>query len=856
MSRIRPRRLLGIVCGASVLSLVSPYLPPALVATGGELPTEVLAGDAYSGPATLLSTPTAPETPVQVGITLQNPNAAAQDALYQAIYTPGSPQYGQFLTADEVVAQFGVPSTTYDQALSWATRDGLELTFSPPTNEYLLLSGTAQQAEQTFSVVLRDLNVNGTRYYANTVPPTVPAGLGIAGVIGLNNLLKSHTFHGALPSTAPHGTAAAQDTCATTSCIGLTTPQDLWSIYGQPTQLSDPSKNFGQGQQMAVLGEGAVSGTLSDLRAFEKERGLPQIPVTIQPVGDDFQDSSNTAEWDIDTQASTGMAPKAFGETLIFAKDLTDSSVLGDFSAFEAARHGPMQANASFGECEQDPTSPATQGGTSGPAGLAGTAGIMFTRATENVLQQATLQGKTLFSSTGDTGSSCPVVYAAVIGAGNGVLNQGFPETNYPASSRYAVAVGGTVLYGTPNTATAPASNSVRAQETAWTFTGGGNTFYIPQPAYQHGISLLDNQSCISQPNGTPYTSPTPCRGIPDVAAQSGDVISNGYAVTMGGQNDQQGGGTSLSSPLWMGMWARIQAATLEPHKGVFTQGFANPTLYRVAANPTQDSAGFFDIGGGPPTSPITGNGYYTSLPRSPIGPTGWDYVSGLGSPNVTALGSAATGNTAFTPTRNVAAPAPMDCGQPGLAPCTSTSCSGTSVLWVNPPHTATDTFGNSDPQLSLLDGAASLSSDGNTLRSFLTVNNLTQTVPIGAGADEWYATWTFNGTEYFVNAELAAGPGSAPTFRDGTITKTGNTSNFNTSHTTDTGHLTTGTNGVIEIDVPLANVGAPPIGALLSNPAGETWILVGTAPTGGLLEKVDSGGPTCQEKLGTGAVP
>ena len=591
-----------LVLASTVSALALTGVPQAMADSSGAAPTEVLAGDVFSAPATVASVPTAPDRVLQVGITMQNPNAGAQDALYQAMYTPGNAQYHQFLTADEVASEFGLPSTTYSQVLTWATRDGLQLVFSPDTHEYLLLTGTAAQVEQTFNTALRDFSVEGNSFYANTVPPTVPAGLDIAGVIGLNNLLKSRTFHQAPPASAPHGTPA-QDTCVSTTCIGFTTPQDLWSIYGQPKNLADTTQNFGQGQQMAVLGEGAVSGPLSDLRAFEKEFSLPRVPVTIQSVGDDFQDTSGSGEWDIDTQASTGMAPKAYGETLIFAKDLTDSSTLADFSAFETNRHGPLQANASFGECEQDPTSPVTQGGAgTSLGGLAGTAGIMYTQEAENVLQQATLQGKTLFSSTGDTGSSCPVVFAAVIGAGNGVANQGYPETNYPASSRYVVAVGGTVLYGTANTATPPASNSTRSMETAWTFTGGGNTFYIPEPAYQKGIALLDNQPCISQPDGTPYASPTPCRGIPDVSAQSGDVVSNGYAVTMGGQADSQGAGTSLSSPLWMGMWTRIQAATLKPHKGVFTQGFADPTFYHVASNPTQDAASFFDVGGGPPT--------------------------------------------------------------------------------------------------------------------------------------------------------------------------------------------------------------------------------------------------------------
>jgi subtilase family serine protease len=850
---------------AATSLLAAAALAPALLMTtispvsAAGTATEVLSADTLPGIAGLASTQTAPTTTVRVGITLANPNAAAQSAAYRAVYTPGSPQYHHFMSAEQVADEFGVPATTFSALESWATRDGLTAASAPATHEYLLLAGSAAQAEATFSVTLRDYTRGGTKFFANANPPTVPAGLGINGVIGLNSLLKSHTFNQKPPASARHGSGPAQGTCdpTGTACTGLTTPQDLWSIYGQPTNLADPTQDFGQGQQMAVLGEGAVAGPLGDLRAFEAENKLPQVPITIHSAGDKFTDTSGSPEWDIDSQASTGMSPKVSGETWYFANDLTDASVLADIQDWETDPKGPLQANASFGECEEDPTSPVTGGGASTPVGgAAGTAGVMFTAGTENALQQATLQGKTLFSSTGDTGSSCPVVFAAVIGAGNGVANQAYPETNYPASSAYVVAVGGTVLYSTPSTATAPASNAARADEYSWNFTGGGNTFYIAEPKYQQGIAMLDNQPCVSDPTGTPYaTQPQPCRGIPDVAAQSGDIATNGYAVTIGGANDSAGGGTSLSSPLWMGMWTRIQAAASTKNAaGQFTNGFADPALYKVGLDATKDANDFFDIGSGPPTSQPNSNGYYTSLPRSPLDPSGWDYLSGLGAPNVTALCKDVTAS-ACAPTNVVAIPPVQDCGQPGLVACAAggASCTSPLILWVNPPHTATDLLGNSDPQLSLLQGGMSLSIDGTKLRALLTVTNLQEAVPLGAGAAEWYAIWAYGGTTYFANAELSAVPGSTPTFADGTITQTGSSKQFNNANSNDTGNFTLGPNGVVEIDVPLANIGKPPLNADFGNPAGQTNILVGAAGTGS-LPTVDTGGPKCDYTLGAAA--
>ncbi len=863
-------RLGTATAAASAISLIAGALGTSAAHPAAHAPispvtgaTEVLSSDVLPGLTGLPSTPTAPATAVQVAVTLANPNAAAQNALYNAIYTVGSPQYHQYLTPAQVATDFGAPPAAFDAVKAWGTRDGMRLAVSSTTREYLLFSGTAAQAEQTFVVALRDYSRAGRHFYANSNGPTVPSNADVAGVIGLNNLLRAHTLQ-TKPAAPTTGSRTSQDTCdpTNTSCTGLTTPQDMWSIYHMPTDMTAtaPVQNFGQGQQMAVMGEGATQGTIADLRAFEKERGLPQIPVKVTSVNDDFQDTSGNVEWNIDTQASTGMAPKASSETLYFAKDLTDPSVLGDFVAFQGDTSGPMQANASFGECEQDPSSPVTGGGVgTGLGGLAGTAGIMFTAGAEDALQKATIEGKTLFSSTGDTGSSCPVVYAAVIGAGNGALNQGYPETNYPASSRYVTAVGGTVLYSTPNTAApAPASDATRYTEYSWTFTGGGNTLYIPQPAYQHGIRMLDMQPCLSEPNGTPYTSVTPCRGVPDVAAQSGDVATNGYAVTANGSPDSAGGGTSLSSPLWMGMWTRIQAAATTTVGGQYTNGFANPALYAIGKIAAKDVNDFFDIGGGgtpPNASPVTTNGVYASMPRNPLNAnTGWDYTSGLGVPNVTNLGKDITGSTTFTPSNTPTVTAPTDCGQAGLNPCSTGAGSCSNGLWDNPAHTSTDLLGNSDPQLSLIHGAFSFSADGKTLRTLMTVTNLTENVPTGASAAEWYFLWSYGSgkskTTYFANAELQVTPGSVPTFDDGTVAVTGTSHSYNKVHTGDTGHFSDGKNGTVEIDVPLANVGSPSPGAILAAPAGETDILIGVIGSG-LLEKVDTGGPACDYKIG-----
>jgi subtilase family serine protease len=87
-------------------------------------------------------------------------------------------------------------------------------------------------------------------------------------------------------------------------------------------------------------------------------------------------------------------------------------------------------------------------------------------------------------------------------------------------------------------------------------------------------------------------------------------------------------GGTSLSSPLAMGLLARIQAS----HGGKL--GFVVPKLYGLytaAQNgsllPPSSVPGFHDVVAGV-------NGTYTATP-------GWDYTTGLGSYDVAKLSQA-----------------------------------------------------------------------------------------------------------------------------------------------------------------------------------------------------------------------
>jgi pseudomonalisin/xanthomonalisin len=178
--------------------------------------------------------------------------------------------------------------------------------------------------------------------------------------------------------------------------------------------------------------------------------------------------------------------------------------------------------------------------------------------------------------SSGDEGSACSVL----VNAGGPI---GVPDVEYPASSPYVVAVGGTSLTGQTTQPT---------REITWIGGGGGYSNVESAPSWQ-----ADNLVFAGAVG----------RGVPDVSLDADP--SSGYTVVVGG-TDTTIGGTSASAPAWNGIWARV----LQAHPGL---GFAAPVLYRSASSLTDITLGT--------------NGLYAATP-------GYDLSTGLGSADIAKL--------------------------------------------------------------------------------------------------------------------------------------------------------------------------------------------------------------------------
>jgi subtilase family serine protease len=168
-------------------------------------------------------------------------------------------------------------------------------------------------------------------------------------------------------------------------------------------------------------------------------------------------------------------------------------------------------------------------------------------------------------------------------------------QVEWPAASQYVVGVGGTslLLDGSGN----------YASESAWSGSGGGISAFLSAPSYQASWSGLAN------------------RTVPDVSYLADP--NTGVYVAYNGRW-YEFGGTSVGAP----QWAALVALT-----GGLTLG-AGPDLYTAAGSPnTINSTYFFDITSG-------NNG--PDLDDNAI--SGYDLVTGLGSPAAVGLVPALTG--------------------------------------------------------------------------------------------------------------------------------------------------------------------------------------------------------------------
>ena len=535
----------------------------------------------------------APATSLHIVMGLKIRNASLVQPTLRAMLTVGNPMYGKTLTVPQFVTQFGPTTAQVQDVESYLLSAGFTNLEVSENNLVVEATGTATQVEKAFNTSLAQYKLNGATVFLNTKPAQVPTSLAgtVVAVLGLNNIVNLHTdikkLHKAsqtqvdpctpplcpLPALGnetygPQNYQVAYHAASPTTTPGAPKPYCSCSSFTSPQLLST-----GKCTNIGIITEGDLTQVVTDLRTYETVYQLPQVPVTIVNAGIPSPDVSGQDEWDLDSQTSTGIAQRVAGLYFYDATSLTDSDV--GLAINKAVSSNVVKAfNMSFGECEFYPYID----------------GAML--LDDEMFGEAALQGMTAFASSADNGSACPVLPT------NGIPAAGVPDVSYPASSPYVMAVGGTNMFTN--------ADFTFDFETAWEASGGGISLFETAPFWQNYTGT-----------GTLPIVPTGAaglRGVPDVAMCAGgsEVAICSANVYVGGVVEEVGG-TSLSSPLAMGAWARIETS----HNN--SLGFASPLVYQLANGaPTLSSPDFNDV--------VVGtNGLYQATP-------GYDFVTGLGS--------------------------------------------------------------------------------------------------------------------------------------------------------------------------------------------------------------------------------
>lgn len=660
--RFRFASVSAALCAGAVVAVSGA--PAAAASTSGR---EALPGTA--APAVVQSQPSAAvsgSTQINFDLVLNLRDQSAAKALVQAVSTPGSPSYRQYLTAAQWEARFSPTAAQIAQAKQWLTGEGFTVGAVSKDGITISASGTAAQVQSAFGTTLKNYRLRGRtlRMAADNLSvPSSVAGI-VAGALGVNQTLATPADAGNpdLPgsSTATTTTSAPSGTFPPAPPAFLTHPPCSTSYGASSTTVSPPFGNgypstvpnivcgYKPGQLRSAYGvTSAATGTGVTVAVIDaygsatiesdatryfalNDSGNPFANANFtQIIQGPFDDQTECGasgwlpEQAIDVEGVHSMAPNAH-ILYVGAQDCLDT---GLFAAEQTVIDNGL-ANVvtnSWGDDAGDLLDD-----------------ISTRTAYDDLFMLAASTGMTIQFSSGDSGDDFELF--------------GFSSADYPPSSPFVTAVGGTSLQigaggerdgevgwytgrsflCTANlvgflpgcTSSAPPAGTL----STWlptTFDGGsgGFTSYnYTQPWYQ-AIQTAQGQpvvpTSLSERNA-PIFGPVPLRVEPDISldADPGTGFLIGLHQTLPGglslYTQTRYGGTSLASPLLAGVVADADQAA-----GT-ALGFINPVLYRMDV---ADPSSILDI-----------------LPAGDQGNFRQDFAGPLGEGLTNAAGANATG--------------------------------------------------------------------------------------------------------------------------------------------------------------------------------------------------------------------
>lgn len=363
-------------------------------------------------------------------------------------------------------------------------------------------------------------------------------------------------------------------------------PAAAWRAPGQFAARYNYPPGTGAGQTIGLLefGGGYFPADLTQFCTMADIAAPPTvIPISVDGTATNVHDGAE-GEVMLDIEVPAGVCPKA--NIAIYFAAWTDAGWLAALdAALQDKINDPGVLSISWGAAEDTD--------------------IWSGQAMEQVseaLNEAIALRISVCVAAGDDGSSDAVL-------------DGHAHLDFPSSSPLVLAVGGTTI---PPSGAEPdvawmEGDGLRADNGG--STGGGVSAVFPRPAWQAEVTVASvNPGAIVG------------RVTPDIAANADWTVSPYLLVVDGAP--QGNGGTSAASPLIASLLTLINASRIAAGKA--RVGYVTPQLYQASATGAPIGAGgCTDVRAGDNDTAAVG-GYAAG--------TGFDAVSGWGTPNGTAL--------------------------------------------------------------------------------------------------------------------------------------------------------------------------------------------------------------------------
>jgi subtilase family serine protease len=533
-------------------------------------------------------------------------------ALAQAVSTPGGAAYGKYVTPAQWEARFSPSAADVDKVKTFLQDSGFTVGNVSADRTAISASGTAQQVEQAFATSLSYHSVQGDKLLLATRNLSVPADIAgvVAGVTGVSDTLARPDDSTGSPAVAPAGAPSASGNIQQPAGFRVAPP--CGTYYGQKLDATLPP--FGGGYPAtppwAVCGyTGPQFRSAYNLGAADNGAGVtvavvdPYVSPTLFADAHQFAalndpgnplPASQFSELLAKSFNKTGPnqcdASGWFGEQTLDVEAVHNTAPGADILAAAAKNCGTAPLNHMLRKIIDGHLAEVISNSYGDDGGdVLDSAGDR--QSTDNILLMAAATGVSVLFSSGDDGDEFTTVGSVV--------------ADYPSSSPWATAVGGTTLeigaggqrtgefgWSTANSFLCNAANvaqqgCTKKQLGTWLpvnlaldgGSGGGTSFVYPQPFYQHGVV----PASLSERNAS-VVGPQPMRVEPDISMEAdpatGMLVGETQTFPNGTFYDQYRiGGTSVSSPLMAGVVARADEAAGS------SLGFLNPKLYSLSGH-------------------------------------------------------------------------------------------------------------------------------------------------------------------------------------------------------------------------------------------------------------------------------